>query len=101
MKMLTIVCGERIEDEVLLLLESVAVKGYTVLSDVGGSGETGIVSGKGLWTDRNKLYLIALDDEHAAPLVKGVKELHVKLVQDNHGHEVPLKVFLQPCELIV
>lgn len=101
MKMLTIVCGEKIEDEMLLLFDSVTVKGYTVLSDVGGSGETGIVSGKGAWTDRNKLYLIALDDEHMASLVNAVRELHVKLVQEHHGVEVPLKVFLQACELIV
>ena len=101
MKMLTIVCGEKIEDEILLLFESVTVKGYTVLSDVGGSGETGIVTGKGSWTDRNKLYLIALDDEHMASLVNAVNELHVKLVQEHHGVEVPLKVFLQSCELIV
>lgn len=101
MKMLTIVCGEKIEDEILMLFGDLAIQGYTVVSDVGGSGQTGVVPGKGAWTDRNKLYLIALDDEHMAPLLKAVRELHVRLVQEHHGLEVPLKVFVHPCELIV
>jgi hypothetical protein len=101
MKMLTIVCGEKIEDEVLMLLDSFIVKGYTVIAHVGGSGETGVVSGRGAWTDRNKMYLIALDDQRITPLVEGVKELQIKLVQDHNGRQVPLRVFLQPCELIV
>ena len=101
MKMFTIVVGERIEDEVLLLFNDLEIKGYTVISDVGGSGQTGIVSGIGRWTDLNKLYLVALDDDHMAPLVNAVRKLHDRLVQDHHGLEVPLKVFVQPCELIV
>lgn len=101
MQMLTIMCGAKIEEQVRVLLNSLAVKGYTVISDVGGIGQTGMVFGKGVWTDRSKLFLIALDDEHMAPLVNAVKELHVRLVQERHGIEVALKAFLVPCELIV
>ena len=101
MKMLTLVCGERIEDEVLLLFSDFEIKGYTVISRVGGSGQTGLVSGTGNWTDRNKLYLIVLDDDRVAPIANAVKDLQIKLVQDHYGREVPLKVFVQPCELIV
>ena len=101
MQMLTIMCGAKIDEQVRLLLNSLAVKGYTVMSDVGGIGQTGTVFGKGVWTDRSKLFLIALDDEHMAPLVNAVRELHVRLVQERHGLEVPLKAFLLPCELIV
>jgi len=101
MKMLTVVCGERIEDEVLLLFTDLNIKGYTVMSGVGGSGQTGTVSGRGNWMDRNKLYLIALDESHMGSFVDAIGELHTKLVQDHHGREVPLKVFALPCELIV
>jgi hypothetical protein len=101
MKMLTIVCGERVDDEVRVLFNDLALKSYTVISHVGGSGQTGVVSGTGGWTDRNKLYLIALDEQHMTLLVNAVRELHVRLVQEHSGLEVPLKVFLQPCELIV
>ena len=101
MKMLTLVCGERIEDEVLLLFDDCQIHGYTVMSPVGGSGQTGTVSGRGNWTDCNKLYLIVVDDERVASIATAVKALHRDLVQEHHGHEVPLKVFVQPCEMIV
>ena len=101
MQMLTIMCGARIDEQLRMLLDNLAVQGYTFVSDVGGSGQTGMVYGKGVWTDRSRLYLIALDNEHMALLVNAVKELHVRLVQERHGLEAPLKVLLQPCELIV
>ena len=45
MKMLTIVCREKFEVDVLVLFSNVGVTGYTVMSGAGGSGETGAVSG--------------------------------------------------------
>jgi hypothetical protein len=72
-------------------------KSYAALD---GSGVTGTVTGKA-WTDRNTLFLIGLDDARMATLVKGVKELHDRLVEEHEGHEVRLKVFLSPCEEIV
>jgi hypothetical protein len=101
MKMLTLVCGEKIEEEIVVLLAEFDVKGYTILSQVAGSGKTGMVSGTGGWTDRNKLYLIGLDDAHMARLLTGVRELHGKFLDARHGHEVPLKAFVQTCELVV
>jgi len=100
MKMLTLICREGIEDEIQVMLSDLKVEGYTVISGVLGSGQTGTVTGKA-WTDRNTLYLIALDDARMVPLVNAVREVHTRLVQENDGHEVPLKVFLQPCDLIV
>ncbi|WP_447987372.1 hypothetical protein [Nitrospira sp. Nam74] len=41
MQMLTIMCGARIEEQVRLLLNTLGVKGYTVMSDVGGSAKPG------------------------------------------------------------
>ena len=41
MKMLTIVCREKFEDEVLVIFSSLKIMGYTVVHGVGGSGETG------------------------------------------------------------
>ena len=101
MQMLTIMCGARIDEHVRLLLNIHAIKGYTVISDVGGIGQTGTVFGKGVWADRSKLFLIALGNEHMAPLVNAVRELHARMVQEHHGLELPLKAFLLPCELIV
>lgn len=101
MKMLTIVCREQFEDEVLTVFGALGITGYTVIHGVGGSGETGAVSVTHTWSDRNKLLLVALDDDRMAMLVQAVRELQAKLVKEQLGHPVPFKAFLQPCELIV
>ncbi|HJT22592.1 MAG TPA: hypothetical protein VJ746_19120 [Nitrospira sp.] len=101
MKMLTIICRERFEDEVLAVFGTLGIKGYTVIHGVGGSGETGTVSLTHTSSEENKLLLVALDDEHMAPLVQAVKQLQASLVQDRLGHPVPFKAFIQPCESVV
>jgi Nitrogen regulatory protein P-II len=101
MQMLTIVCREKFDFDVLVLFNNLGIKGYTVLSGASGSGETGVVSGKQGSIDRNMLFLVALDEAQMATLVSAIKELHTRLVEEHTGHEVPLKVFLQPCEVIL
>lgn len=101
MQMLTIVCRENFDDDVLVLLNDLGITGYTVMSGVGGSGKTGEVSGKHGWTDRNMLFLVALDDAQMTILVNAVKEMYARLVEEHHGVEIPFKVFLQPCEVIL
>jgi hypothetical protein len=46
------------------------------------------------------IFLVALDDAQMARLVTAVKELHARIVEEQYGLEVPLKGFLQPCEVI-
>ena len=50
---------------------------------------------------QNTMYLVALDDAPMASLVNAVQELHARLMQKHVGHQVPLKAFLQPCEVIM
>jgi hypothetical protein len=47
------------------------------------------------------LFLVALGEAQMAILVSAIKEFHARLVEEHTGHEVPLKVFLQPCEVIL
>jgi len=101
MKMLTIICREPFEDEVLGIFRKLGIKGYTVVHGVGGSGETGAVSVTHTSSERNKLLLVALDDDRMAALVQAVKQLQGSLVQEHSGHPVPFKAFLQPCDPIV
>ena len=101
MKMLTIICREQFEDEVLVVFNALGITGYTVVHGVGGSGETGAVSVTHTEGGGNKLLLVALDDDRMATLVQAVRELQVRLVKDVLGHPVPFKAFLQPCEPIV
>ena len=45
--------------------------------------------------------MLAVEDQEVPALADAVKQLYVKLIDANHGEEVPLKVFLQPCEVIL
>jgi hypothetical protein len=101
MKMLTIVCREEFDDYVLLLFNDLHITGYTVMPGAGGSGKTGTVSGTHGWTDRNTLFMVVLADAQMAALVAAMRELRARLVEEQSGREIPLKVFLQPCELIM
>jgi nitrogen regulatory protein PII len=103
MKMLQIVCGEKLEEEILALFQSLGIKGYTMIKGVGGGGQTGTVSGTGGSIDRNTLFMVALEDEHIhmTQVLNAVKEIHAKYVHGYRGLEIPLKVFLQPCEVIL
>jgi nitrogen regulatory protein PII len=103
MKMLHIVCGEKLEEETLALLKDLGIEGYTMISGVGGSGQTGMVSGTGGSTDRNTLFIVALEDDHIhmTQVLIAVREIHARHVHGYRGLEIPLKVFLLPCEVIL
>lgn len=101
MKMLTIVCREQFEDEVLVVFSALGITGYTVVHGVGGSGETGAVSVTHTSSSNNKLLLVVLDDDRMDTLVQAVRQLQARLVQEHLGHPVPFKAFLQPCEPVV
>ena len=98
--MLTIICRDTLEAAVRRLLNDLDVKGYTVTSGLGGKGLTGSVS-EHAWADRNVSFMLAIEDQSVVPLADAVKQLYMKLLEGNHGEEVPLKVFLQPCEVIL
>ncbi|OQW32824.1 MAG: hypothetical protein A4E19_05570 [Nitrospira sp. SG-bin1] len=105
--MLHIVCGKRFEDEIIVLLKKMGIKGYTVIPGVGGSGVTGTVTGAnsaGEHNDKtNTLFMIALGYESTflPEIVSALKELRAKHIQGHDDREIPLKVFLQPCEIII
>jgi nitrogen regulatory protein PII len=100
MKMLTIICRDTVEGDVRRLLNDLDVKGYTVASGLGGKGQSGSVSEYN-WMERNVSFTIALEDQSVTALADAIKQLYLRLLDANHGAEVPLKVFLQPCEVIL
>ncbi|TKB70593.1 MAG: hypothetical protein E8D52_00395 [Nitrospira sp.] len=107
MKMLHIVCGKRLESEILAMFKKVGIKGYTVISGVGGSGVTGTVPDANHSADpdahTNTLFMVALGYEATflPQIVAALKELRGKHIQGHDDREIPLKVFLQPCEIII
>ena len=100
MKMLTIICRDTLESQVRRILNELDVDGYTVASGLGGKGQSGSVS-EHSWTNRNVSFMTALEDPQLTAVATAVKQLYMKLLEANQGEEVPLKVFLQPCELIL
>lgn len=105
MKMLHIVCGKKFESEIVALFKDLGLKGYTVISGVGGSGVTGTVPTSDSSTSHgtNTLFLVALGYEAAflPKIVTALKELRARHIQGHDDREIPLKVFLQPCEIII
>ncbi|MGZ8375513.1 MAG: P-II family nitrogen regulator [Nitrospira sp.] len=105
MKMLHIVCGKRLEDEILAMFKKLGIKGYTVISGVGGSGVTGTIAASNSLNSHNTntLYMVALGYESTflPQIVAALKELRAKHIQGHDDREIPLKVFLQPCEIII
>jgi hypothetical protein len=105
MKMLHIVCGKKFESEIVALFKDLGLKGYTVISGVGGSGVTGTVptSDSSTGHGTNTLFLVALGYEAAflPKIVTALKELRARHIQGHDDREIPLKVFLQPCEIII
>lgn len=100
MKMVIIISRERLQEAVVRLLNELKINGYTITSGLGGRGQTGSVSEHN-WTERNVSFMIALEDHEVPSLTDAVKQLYVKLLDKQSGEEVPLKVFLQPCEVIL
>ncbi len=105
MKMLHIVCGKRFEEEIVALFHKLGIKGYTVISGVGGRGVTGTVTASNPPTNQNTntLFMVALGYESSflPQIVAALKEIRAKHVQGHDDREIPLKVFLQPCEIII
>ncbi|MDH4082463.1 MAG: hypothetical protein OEV99_14770 [Nitrospira sp.] len=107
MKMLHIVCGKRFEEEILAMFKTLGIKGYTVIAGVGGRGVTGTVPASDTSPDHhantNTLFMIALGYESTflPEIVAALKEIRAKHIQGDPDREIPLKVFLQPCEIII
>ena len=105
MKMLHIVCGKRFEEEIIAMFKELGLKGYTIISGVGGSRVTGTVSGSDASTSHgtNTLFMLALDYEtiFLPDILAALKGIRAKHVQGHPDREIPLKVFLQPCEIII
>ncbi|MGC4099636.1 MAG: hypothetical protein QM706_21285 [Nitrospira sp.] len=105
MKMLHIVCGNRYEEEIIAIFKNLGLNGYTVISGVGGSGVTGTVPASNSLPGHrtNTLFMVALGYEAAylPKIVAALKELRAKHIQGHDDREIPLRVFLQPCEIII
>lgn len=100
MKMVMIIYRESLEEEIHGLLQEHGVKAFTELHKVGGTGETGAAFHSFTWPGVNSLILAALSEEKAEQVAGGFKVFHDQRVQE-HGHKIPLRVFVLPCVQVV
>ena len=101
MKMLTIIFRANLEDEMQVLLAGEGITTYTLIRGVAGSGEAGKVSGGRDRGDHNNLLTIVLDEGPMTRLAEAVKLLRGRLGEENPRFKVPLKAFMQTCEMVV
>lgn len=93
MKMLLIVARDSMLSELEALLRENGISGYTILSNVKGTGLTGRVDGAFLKPDINSIIFSVLPSDQAGKAVSALTALHTA-----QGPPVPLKVFTLPCE---
>jgi nitrogen regulatory protein PII len=93
--MVMLVYNEAIDTEVMEVLENCALKNYTKLTGVFGSGTTsGIHEGNDIWPGRNNILYVVCDEKQAMQLLSYVKELRKKLSKEG------VKAFVLPIEEI-
>jgi hypothetical protein len=93
--MVMLVYNEAIDREVMEVLENCALKNYTKLTGVFGSGAaSGIHEGNDIWPGRNNILYVVCDEKQAMQLLSYVKELRKKLSKEG------IKAFVLPIEEI-
>ena len=93
MKMVMIVYNEALDNEVMEILESTAMKNYTKITEVFGCGaSSGTHMGTDIWPGRNNILYIACEEVVGKKMVAAVKELRKSLGVEG------VKAFLLPLE---
>jgi Nitrogen regulatory protein P-II len=75
MKRFEIICDITIEDELIILLDSIAgINGYTKISPAHGTGKQGPRRGDHVWPEENALFIVYLDDEYSEQLIEEINK---------------------------
>ena len=93
MKMVMICYNEAVDAEVMEVLRACALKNYTKVMGVFGSGEaSGIHLGNDIWPGKNNILYVACEDKDGARLLACVKELRKQIGKEG------VKAFVLPLE---
>lgn len=93
MKLVLIAYNEAIDEEVGEILKSNGAEGWTKWTKVYGQGRSsGPHLGTHVWPKANNVVAAATDDDTAAKLLEGVRELRQRLSKEG------VKAFVLPCE---
>ncbi len=93
MKMVMVCYNEAVDAEVMEALRACALKNYTKVMGVFGSGEaSGIHLGNDIWPGKNNILYVACEDKDGARLLACVKELRKQIGKEG------VKAFVLPIE---
>ncbi|RJP16662.1 MAG: transcriptional regulator [Candidatus Abyssobacteria bacterium SURF_5] len=93
MKLAFIIYGNAIDPDVAEVLENLGLQSYTKWSEVIGKGKTsGPRLGSHVWPGINSMMMLAIGDEHVAPLADALKVL-----KERFSHE-GLKLYVLPVD---
>ncbi len=93
MKMVMVCYNEAVDAEVMEVLRACALKNYTKVMGVFGSGEaSGIHLGNDIWPGKNNILYVACEDKDGARLLACVKELRKQIGKEG------VKAFVLPLE---
>jgi len=101
MKMLMVVFRDSLQDEILTLMKDCDVRGYTLLQNVAGAGETGTALGSFASPGVNSMLLVVLPQEQADRSVEALKAYRDELAKDHPAHKAPIRAFALPCAQVV
>ncbi len=91
--MVMLAYNEALDDEVMEMLESCAIKNYTKVTGVFGRGEaSGTHLGTDIWPGRNNILYIACEEAAAKKILITVKQARKTLGAEG------IKAFLMPLE---
>ena len=93
MKMAMIVYNEAVDNEVMEILESCAMKNYTKITEVFGCGtSSGTHLGTDIWPGRNNLLYVACEEAIGKQIIAAVRQLRKSLGAEG------IKAFIIPLE---
>ena len=101
MQMMAIVFRKSLETEILRVLRTCQVPGFTDIAEVWGAGETGPVFNSFVRPGVNSLVLAALDEPAADRLAGALRDFRDAAVAQQRGAAVPLHVFMLPCAQVL
>jgi hypothetical protein len=97
MQLIFAIFRSSLQQDILKLLERERFGAFTLLPDVLGAGAAGHALNAFPWPASNSLLFLAVDENEAARLVAALESFCNNARRNQHGAEIPLRVFSAPC----
>lgn len=101
MKMLLVIFRVSLDEDIRQLLQELNLKAFTEAPKVLGIGEAGQAADTLEQPGFNSLILSALEDDQAEQVIGRLRAYRDELSHHQHGANIPLRVFVLPCEQVL